>query len=136
MLVACPQDLARLGLLYLRCVLNSPPPPFFFPSHARGCSPCIPRDGKWESKRILPEGWVDHARTCSYTDGELRAYGAHWWVDPPNPSWFYACGYDGQRLLLVPEKDLLIVRLGRGGNIDGFRRVWETQLKALVGYVQ
>jgi len=86
-LFASPQDFARFGLLYLR-------------------------NGIWEDHRILPEGWVDYARTCSYRDAE-QAYGAHWWLSPEHLDRFSANGYDGQRILLVPAKDLLIVRLGR-----------------------
>ena len=85
-LLATPEDFARFGLLYLR-------------------------DGVWDGIRILPEGWVDYARSEIYRDEE-QAYGAHWWLSL-NRNWFYASGYDGQRILLVPEKDLVIVRCGR-----------------------
>jgi CubicO group peptidase (beta-lactamase class C family) len=86
-LFAMPQDFARFGLLYLR-------------------------DGVWDGRRILPPGWVDYARTPTHNDGEF-AYGAHWWLRPDHTDWFYASGYDGQRVLLVPEKDAIIVRVGR-----------------------
>ncbi|XOV83299.1 MAG: serine hydrolase domain-containing protein [bacterium] len=86
-LLATPQDFARFGLLYLR-------------------------GGLWNGQRILPSSWVDYARTLTYQDPE-QGYGAHWWVYPDRPGWFYASGYDGQRILLVPEKDLVIVRCGR-----------------------
>lgn len=86
-LYAIPEDFARFGLLYLR-------------------------DGVWEGQRILPEGWVDYARSKTFDDGE-EAYGAHWWLKPGDTSVFYASGFDGQRILIAPEKDLLIVRMGR-----------------------
>jgi len=86
-LFATPQDFARFGLLYLR-------------------------DGVWNGKEILPKGWVDYARTPTYHDDEY-AYGAHWWQRPDNLDWFYCGGYDGQRILCVPDKDVVIVRCGR-----------------------
>jgi CubicO group peptidase (beta-lactamase class C family) len=86
-LYAIPEDFARFGLLYLR-------------------------DGVWEDHRILPEGWVDYARSKTHDDGE-EAYGAHWWLKPGDTSVFYASGFDGQRILIAPEKDLFIVRMGR-----------------------
>ena len=86
-LFATPQDFARFGLLYLR-------------------------DGIWQGKQILPRGWVDYARTPTYRDEEY-SYGAHWWQRPDKPEWFYCGGYDGQRILCVPEKDVVIVRCGR-----------------------
>ncbi|MCR9279804.1 MAG: beta-lactamase family protein [Pseudomonadaceae bacterium] len=90
-LLATPQDFARFGLLYLR-------------------------DGIWDGQRILPEGWVDYARRATYNDG-VDAYGAHWWLHPSKPM-FYASGYDGQRVLLAPENDAMVVRCGRTGEDD------------------
>ncbi|XOV88112.1 MAG: serine hydrolase domain-containing protein [Pseudomonadota bacterium] len=86
-LLATPQDFARFGLLYLR-------------------------GGHWDGHEILPRDWVDYARTPTYRDSE-SCYGAHWWMKPSNPDLFYCSGYDGQRILCIPEKDAVIVRLGR-----------------------
>lgn len=55
---------------------------------------------------------MDYARSESYNDGSF-AYGAHWWLKPDNPEVFYASGYDGQRILLLPKQDVVIVRCGR-----------------------
>jgi CubicO group peptidase (beta-lactamase class C family) len=83
---ATARDFARFGLLYLR-------------------------DGCWESGRLLPEGWVDYARTP--TPHSQGFYGAHWWLNPGDPlGTFYASGYATQRVLVLPALDLLLVRLG------------------------
>ena len=88
LLWATPRALGRIGLLYLR-------------------------DGVWNGRRILPPGWVDFARTPSFSSKQgILGYGALWWLDPRRPSWFYAAGLDGQRVLLVPEHDLVVVRMG------------------------
>ncbi len=86
-LLATPQDFARFGLLYLR-------------------------DGAWDGKQLLPPGWVDYARTPSHLD-ESNGYGAHFWLDPQHPERFYCSGYDGQRIEMVPDRDLVVVRCGR-----------------------
>ncbi|MGQ0832743.1 MAG: serine hydrolase domain-containing protein, partial [Microthrixaceae bacterium] len=88
---ATAQDWARFGTLYLR-------------------------DGMWEGARILPEGWVDHARTVRSvdpTDGDL--YGAHWWIDhlDTDRGTFRASGYEGQMVAICPPLDAIVVRLGR-----------------------
>ncbi len=88
-LYATAQDFARFGLLYLR-------------------------DGVWDGARILPEGWVDHGRverSIDPTDG--RRYGAHWWVVGDEHGSFWANGYDGQSILIVPALDLIVVRIGK-----------------------
>jgi len=87
---ATPRDFARFGLLYLR-------------------------GGLWNGGRLLPQGWVDYARTPTFqqpggdTDGP---YGAHWWLDLAGPGTFSANGYDGQYIILCPDRDLIIVRHG------------------------
>jgi CubicO group peptidase (beta-lactamase class C family) len=86
-LLATPHDFARFGLLYLR-------------------------GGTWDGQQILTPEWVDYARTPTYQDDE-DCYGAHWWMKPDNPDIFYASGYDGQRIICFPDRDLIMVRLGR-----------------------
>lgn len=108
---ATAQDFARFGLLYLR-------------------------GGVWEGARLLPEGWVDYARTPTFQQpgaAEGR-YGAHWWLDLGGPGSFSANGYDGQFTVCVPDLDLVLVRHGQseaqkdavkpwiGDVIDSFRR--------------
>jgi CubicO group peptidase (beta-lactamase class C family) len=92
---ATAQDFARFGLLHLR-------------------------DGVWEGKRILPEGYVDFLRTPATSEG-ATAYGAHWWLSLPNKAGtlkegpydsFEATGFQGQLIMVIPSKDLVIVRLG------------------------
>ncbi|MDJ0865792.1 MAG: serine hydrolase [Myxococcota bacterium] len=79
-------DFARFGYLYLR-------------------------DGCWNGERILPEGWVDYTRTPSpQSEG---TYGAHWWVIPGSLGLFHCSGARGQRILVSPKLDLVVVRLGK-----------------------
>ncbi len=88
-LYATARDFARFGLLYLR-------------------------DGVWDGTRLLPEGWVDAART-PHAQGEdsLEMYGDHWWIYPCEWGSFRASGYEGQAIVVVPGLDLVLVRLGK-----------------------
>lgn len=83
------RDFARFGMLYLR-------------------------DGVWEGRRLLPEGWVDYARTPTFQQVGVDAnrYGAHWWLDFGGPGSFSANGYEGQFTIVAPDRDLIIVRHG------------------------
>jgi CubicO group peptidase (beta-lactamase class C family) len=87
-LYATARDFARFGYLYLR-------------------------DGVWDGRRILPEGWVDDARTPTSPDGEGGFYGHQWWVAGDERGQFSANGYEGQRIVVVPSLDLVVVRLGK-----------------------
>jgi CubicO group peptidase (beta-lactamase class C family) len=72
------------------------------------------RDGKCGAKQVLPVGWVDHARTQTVIDDETgQGYGAHWWTQPGEPGSLIASGYEGQQIFVLPERDLVIVRLGK-----------------------
>jgi CubicO group peptidase (beta-lactamase class C family) len=83
-------DFARFGLLYLR-------------------------DGVWDGERILPSGWVDYSRTVVATDPEPPhfGYGAHWWIWPNHSGSIAAHGYEGQYIVAVPDRDLVVVHLGK-----------------------
>ncbi len=110
---ATARDWARFGLLYLR-------------------------DGVWDGKRLLPEGWVEAARTPCATSPR-GDYGAHLWLNAGKPDdpqqrpfhslprdLFYLSGYEGQYVVCFPSHDLVVVRLGctkKGGfDLHGFLR--------------
>jgi len=84
-LFATARDFARFGLLCLR-------------------------DGCWQGERLLPPGWIDYGRTP--TPGSQGEYGAHFWLATDGTDTFSANGYRGQYTVIVPERDLVIVRLG------------------------
>ena len=93
------RDYARFGLLYLN-------------------------DGVWNGERILPEGWVKQTVTPAPANKE-KEYGFQFWLNGmsrenpqqhiyPNVSadMYYADGYNGQRIYIIPSKQLVVVRLG------------------------
>jgi CubicO group peptidase (beta-lactamase class C family) len=92
------RDWARFGLLYLN-------------------------DGVWNGKRILPEGWVKYTTTPA-KGAQRGQYGAQWWLNagaPGNPQdriypdaptdLFWADGYEGQNVFVIPSKKLVIAKL-------------------------
>lgn len=76
----------------------------------------ILKDGIWKGDTILPKGWVDYSRTpAKAANGQ---YGAHFWLNrsgklPDAPTDMVSCqGHRGQRIFILPSRDLVIVRLG------------------------
>jgi CubicO group peptidase (beta-lactamase class C family) len=73
-------------------------------------------DGVWDGRRLLPKGWVDFARTPAPAPVEEEfGYGAHWWLWDGHgfPGTFAAHGYEGQYIIVRPDRDLVVVRLGK-----------------------
>ncbi len=88
---ATARDYARYGLLHLQ-------------------------DGVFNGERILPDGWVKYSTTPNkHSKGE---YGSLFWLNnstefPSGPKDMYCCrGYDGQRIFMIPSKELVVVILG------------------------
>ena len=81
------------------------------------------RDGVWNGERVLPEGWVKYTLTPTPGSSPKKAYGAHFWLntgtDPTVQRWpnvpadaFIMSGIQGQNVVTVPSRDLIVVRLG------------------------
>jgi CubicO group peptidase (beta-lactamase class C family) len=90
-LYATARDFARFGLLYLQ-------------------------DGLFNGERILPEGWVTYTTTpAKHSNGN---YGSFFWLNrgkyyPSAPEDMFSCnGHDGQRIFIIPSKELVVVVLG------------------------
>ncbi len=72
-------------------------------------------DGVFNGERILPEGWVKYSTTpASDSKGE---FGSFFWLNkgkkyPEAPEdMFMALGHDGQCILMIPSKELIVVVL-------------------------
>jgi CubicO group peptidase (beta-lactamase class C family) len=70
-------------------------------------------DGVVDGRRILPEGWRDHARTYVASDDDGHDYGRHWWLWRDLPGSLACHGYEGQYCIVVPDKELVVVHLGK-----------------------
>ena len=83
------------------------------------------QDGVWLGERVLPEGWVARIRRPTPHAPQGR-YGAHWWLNAGTPgapddrpfpalptNLFYASGYEGQSVVVLPSHELVVVRLGQ-----------------------
>jgi CubicO group peptidase (beta-lactamase class C family) len=67
-----------------------------------------------DGDRILPQGWMEHARHQVAVDADSGlGYGRHWWLWPQFPGSFSCQGYEGQVILVVPDKELVLVHLGK-----------------------
>jgi len=81
------EDLAKIGYLFLH-------------------------GGMWAGKQIVSADWVKESLIPRVDTNEGAKYGFQWWLfshgDPPQLTWT-ALGFGGQRLLVFPEDDLIVV---------------------------
>jgi len=107
---ATAREWARFGLLYLQ-------------------------DGIWEGQRVLPEGWVKYTTTPT-PKAPRGEYGALFWLNagaasnrgnrrwPSIPQDAYSAeGFQEQRIIIVPSKKLVLVRLGN----TSYRQAWDDE---------
>jgi CubicO group peptidase (beta-lactamase class C family) len=83
-------DLAKIGYLYLH-------------------------DGMWHGKQIVSRDWVNQSVTPFIDAKEGYKYGFKWWLLPLTDAQRYvwmARGFGGQRLMVFPEEDLIVVFTG------------------------
>ena len=73
-------------------------------------------DGNWNGEQIFDKSWSKYVATPTPTsDGR---YGGHFWLNssgkyPDAPrDLYYASGFQGQKVIIIPSKDLVIVRMG------------------------
>jgi len=71
------------------------------------------RGGTWDGREVVAPDWIDHGRTPRSVD-EGMYHGAHWWARPHrDDGMFMAHGFEGQRLLMSPTRDLVLFRQGK-----------------------
>ena len=94
---ATTRDWAKFGLLYLN-------------------------KGNWNGEQIFDESWTNYvSKPTNDSDGQ---YGGHFWLNagkryPDAPKDLYSCnGFQGQRIFIIPSKDLVIVRMGLSEDFD------------------
>ncbi len=91
------RDWAKFGLLYLH-------------------------NGNWNGEQLFDSKWVDYVRKPTINSEEV--YGAHFWLNagekyPNVPKDLYSAnGFQGQRVYIIPSKELVIVRTGLAGEPD------------------
>lgn len=88
-----PYDMAKLGYLYLN-------------------------EGAWEGKQVVPAEWVAVSTQKHVSLEEEEGYGYQWWVSGSLPGLYEANGRGGQRIIIWPGKNIILVTTGGGFEPD------------------
>lgn len=102
-----PADMVKFGRLYLQ-------------------------EGEWEGEQIVPPDWVKVSTNTQVTGGERFEYGYQWWrfadgnpiVEPLRKNdIFFAWGYGGQFIFVVPHQELVVVTTA--GNFENATLIFQ-----------
>ena len=79
------------------------------------------KEGNWRGKQLISRRWVEESTRPDTTMDPSQDYQYFWWVNTPNgKNHFSAQGNYGQYIYVAPEKDLVIVRLGKEEGEKGY----------------
>ena len=68
-------------------------------------------DGIWNGKQLISASYVKNSITPQFEDGQDYGYG--WWLGSHMGKRFYSMrGHNGQYVIVFPEEDVIVVRLG------------------------
>ena len=67
--------------------------------------------GNWNGKQVISKNWVEQSTKIDTTNGSVNYYQYCWWKFKPND--FVAIGILGQYIYVNPDKNLVMVRLGK-----------------------
>jgi len=107
-----PRDMVKFGLLYLN-------------------------DGVWNGKQIIPSNWVKESTTSKIQINSDEGYGYFWWTKKFNSNGatldtYYAWGYGGQYIFVVPSLKLVVSMTGSNWIMDEKKYAFEMMEKYIL----
>ena len=116
-LTLTPHDMLRIGVVYLN-------------------------RGMYNGVRIVSEGWIDKVTTSKLSTSGVNPfgpdYGYLWWIgSTPSHRYFFANGYGGQFIVVVPTLKLVIVATNTWSQVSGdtANQQWSTTLDLIINKI-
>ena len=79
------------------------------------------KEGNWRSKQLISRKWVEESTRPDASTDPSQDYQYFWWINTPQgKDHFSAQGNYGQYIYVAPEKDLVIIRLGKEEGEKGY----------------
>lgn len=106
LLHATALDFAKFGLLYLR-------------------------GGEWDGRQLVSREWAATAQIPTSVDAESGSYYSwQWWVTGDDYGTYWASGFEGQMISIVPSLDALVLRFGHSPN-ENYPMLYEWRRRVL-----
>ena len=101
-----PEDMLKIGYLYLR-------------------------EGKWNGQQIIPKEWVRESVMTKVDAGGGKGYGYLWWTGLAEGV-YYAHGYGGQYILVMPQEELVVAMTSHFSDNDRAEAVFQQLMTQFV----
>ncbi len=82
-------------------------------------------NGNWDGEQIVSEEWLEYSTSTITSFSTFHGYGYQWWTLPTIGA-YYASGYEGQAIYVIPQHDLVVVFTA--GIESGIATNWENYL--------
>jgi CubicO group peptidase (beta-lactamase class C family) len=112
-----PYDMLKLGQLYLN-------------------------RGVFNGVRIISEDWIEKASTFKITTNDIEpfspSYGYFWWIgSSASHGYFFANGYGGQFIVVVPDVKLIVVATNNWSNVptETANQQWYSTLDVIINKI-
>lgn len=109
-----PYDMLKLGRLYLQ-------------------------KGEFNGNRIVSESWIEKTVTAKIAAGDATPfgpdYGYYWWIGHfRSHNYYFANGWGGQFIVIVPDMELIIVATNRWSGVSSAtaRQQWYNTLELII----
>lgn len=77
--------------------------------------------GTYNGSRIVSEAWIIKATSSKIATNNAQpfgpSYGYFWWIGSSTPNYYFANGYGGQFIVIVPDENLIVVATNSWANI-------------------
>ena len=82
-------------------------------------------DGSWRGRQIVSEAWIEESTKAHAVTSWGEGYGYQWWLRTYYSGWsavdaYYATGWGGQRIMVFPSLDMVVVFTG-GNYVEAHR---------------
>lgn len=86
--------------------------------------------GAWDGKQVVPAEWVAASTQKHVSLEENDGYGYQWWISGDVQGIYEARGRGGQRIIVWPEKNIIVVTTGGGFEPDDLAPLLLASLKS------
>lgn len=115
---------------------------FLYPEDMLKIGKLVLNKGKWQNEQVVSENWINESTQFQISTHDVipygSSYGYYWWRATANDyNFFYANGWAGQFIVIVPEYELIVIATTNysGLNDQQAETLWYNLMQIIVNEV-